>query len=145
KMNLVFGSYGQTWHLPVPIALILIVGVLAPAFGWGLDTILFRKLREAGSVVRIVATIGVLIALEGLAALIWGTTSKLTPKYFFPTHVFHVGGFTAPAQHILAILLTLGLALGLVAFLKFSPLGVKLRAVVDRPAVSRLRGLPSPA
>src|SRR5206468_12325731 len=101
EMNLVFGKYDQHWHIPAALALLLLVGVAAPAFGWFLDVILFRRIRDAGAVVRIVATIGVLIALQGLAAVIWPSSSnRLTPFPIFPTKVFTIGGFSAPTPYI---------------------------------------------
>ena len=33
QLKLVVGHYDQRWHLPAVVALLLVVGVLAPAFG----------------------------------------------------------------------------------------------------------------
>src|SRR5437016_14509703 len=33
KVNLILGVWSMRWHLPAPIALVLVVGVLAPLFG----------------------------------------------------------------------------------------------------------------
>jgi branched-chain amino acid transport system permease protein len=144
RVNLVFLVYDQTWHLPVPLGMILTVGVLAPAFGWGLNQVLFRHLRTASSVVKIVASIGLLIALsQGLAGVMWGGATTLTPRSIFPEKIFVFGGFRATLQEILTVLLALALAGGLLAFLRYSTLGVRMRAVVDRPDVSELMGVDS--
>src|SRR5947208_17074990 len=79
QMNLLFGHYTQTWKLPSVVALVLVVGVVAPAVGWILDAVLFRRLRDVGAVVKIVATIGVLIALQGVAGIVWGNGENLRP------------------------------------------------------------------
>src|SRR5947208_1492367 len=105
SMNLLFGHYTQTWKLPSVVALILVVAVIAPAFGWMLDAVLFRRLRDQSTVVKIVATIGVLIALQGAAALIWGGTQTLKPNWLFPQHVFSAGGVLFPEQHLLTLVL----------------------------------------
>ena len=141
SMNLLFGHYTQMWKLPSVVALILVVAVIAPAFGWMLDAVLFRRLRDQSTVVKIVATIGVLIALQGAAALIWGGTQTLKPNWLFPQHVFSAGGVLFPEQYLITLVLVVGLALALMAFLKFSPLGIRMRAVVDRPDVSELMGI----
>src|SRR5207247_1066406 len=62
SMNLVVGVYDMRWHLPVGIALPLVLLVLAPLFGALLEAALFRKLRDAGAVVQIVATIRLLVS-----------------------------------------------------------------------------------
>ena len=142
-MNFAIGKYNQTWTLPAAIALILVVGLAAPALGWGLDKVLFRKIRDAGNVVKIVATIGILIAFQGLAPLIWGSSSRLTPHPIFPTHVFEIGGFRAPFPSVATIMVAVGLAAALLGFLRFSPLGIRMRAVVDRPDVAELMGVDS--
>jgi len=142
-MNLVFFHYTQTWKLPSVVALLLVVGVLAPATGWFLDAALFRKLRDTGMVVKIVATIGILIALQGLAGVVWGQSHALHPSFLFPQHTYSLGGVLFPETHLITLLLVVALALGLIAFLRFSPLGVRMRAVVDRPDVSELMGVNS--
>src|SRR5207237_5509107 len=108
-----------------------------------LDALLFRRLRDTGTVVKIVATIGVLIALQGLAGVIWSQSSQLRPEFMFPRHTFSLAGILFPSEHLITLLLIVGLAVGLVLFLKFSPLGVRMRAVVDRPDVSELMGVDS--
>ncbi|MFN2545732.1 MAG: hypothetical protein ABR600_14340 [Actinomycetota bacterium] len=146
RMNLVFGHYTQTFKLPTPVALVVVVGILAPAAGWLLDAVLFRRLRDTGTVVRIVATIGVLIALQGVAGVVWGAAAELRPNFVFPhTQVYTVGGVLLPQQHLITLLVVVVLGLGLVAFLRYSPLGVRMRAVVDRPDVSELMGVNSGA
>ena len=67
RMNLVVGVYDMRWHLPDAAALALVVLVVAPLFGAGLDALLFRRVRDAGAAVQMVVTIGLLISLFGLA------------------------------------------------------------------------------
>ena len=87
-MNLVVGVYTMHWHLPSGVALLLVVLVLAPAFGALLDVILFRRLRDAGAAVQIVATIGLLLSMQGLAGVIWGSATTLTPHSLLGSHIF---------------------------------------------------------
>jgi ABC-type branched-subunit amino acid transport system permease subunit len=144
RVSLIFFVYDQSWRLPIPVALLLVVGVLAPAFGWGLDALLFRRLRNASSVVKIVATIGVLIALsQGLVGVMWGGATTLSPASIWPRHIFALGSFRTTLQDVLTILLAFVLAGGLLAFLRYSPLGIRMRAVVDRPQLSETMGIDS--
>ncbi len=143
QVDFVVTTYSQHWHLPVVVALVLVVGVLAPAFGFVMDRVLFRKLRHAASVVKIVATIGVLISLIGLAGVVWGQGTTLVPRSIFGQHVFAAGGFRATLAEFASVALAIGLAVALMLFLRFSPLGIRMRAVVDRAEVAELMGIDS--
>jgi branched-chain amino acid transport system permease protein len=143
RVGLVRFDYDQTWHLPSGVALVTVVGVLAPAFGWFLDAVLFRRLRNAGEVVKVVATIGLLVALQGLAGVMWGAGTTLKPTSIFSDRVLAAGDFRAEVEQIATILLTVVLCAVLVAFLRFTPLGVRMRAVVDSAELSELSGIDS--
>lgn len=143
QIGLVAFDYDQTWRLPTGVALVLVVGVLAPLFGWLLDLVLFRRLRDAGEVVKIVATIGLLVVLQGAAGVMWGAATTLSPTSIFSTHVFTAGGFRASLEQISSIAISGVLAVGLVVFLRYSPLGVRMRAVVDRAEVAEMAGVDS--
>lgn len=141
RVSLVAFDYTQTWRVPQGLALVLVVGLLAPAFGWTLDRVLFRRMRDAGEVVKIVATIGLLVALQGVAGVVWGTATTLTPHSLFSSRVLRAGGFTATLGDLGSTALTGALAVGLLLFLRYSPLGVRMRAVVDSPDVAELTGI----
>src|SRR5437764_9349007 len=142
SMNLVVGVYDMRWHLPVGIALPLVLLVLAPLFGALLEAALFRKLRDAGAVVQIVATIGLLVSLFGLAGVFWGSATTLRAESLFGDHVFSPRpALHFSAQGVATILLVIALCLGLLAFLRFSPLGIRMRAVVDRPELAEVMGV----
>jgi branched-chain amino acid transport system permease protein len=142
RVNLVFFVHDQRWRVPVPVALILVIGVLAPAMGLGLHRVLFRGLGSAGSLVKIVATIGVLVSLIGVAGVVW-SNQTLTPRSIFPQAALGIGEFRATVEEIATILLAIALSIALMAFLRFSSLGVRMRAVVDRPDVAELMGVDS--
>lgn len=143
RIGLVAFEYDQTWNLPTGVALVVTVGVMAPAFGWMLDRLLFRRLRDAGEVVKIVATIGLLVALQGIAGVVWGAATTLTPTSIFSPRTFSAGDFRASLEQVASIGVTVALAVGLLAFLRYSPLGVRMRAVVDNADVAELTGVDS--
>jgi len=142
-VNLVAFTYDQTWKLPTPLAFVAVVAVIAPFFGWLFHRLLFRHLRNAGEVVKVVVTIGLLVALQGLAGVMWGAATTLTPTSIFSTHVFTAGSFRATGEQIAAVLITGALCVLLLGFLRYTKLGVRMRAVVDRPDVAELAGVDS--
>ena len=76
---------------PAVTAALLVVCVLAPGLGWGLDRLMFRRLARVGESAQIVATIGLLVALPAaglwtvellgiaICAIVWLFTRQLTP------------------------------------------------------------------
>jgi branched-chain amino acid transport system permease protein len=140
-VNLVVFTYDQTWKVPTVLAFVLVVGVIAPLFGWLFHQTLFRHLRDAGEVVKIVVTIGLLVAIQGIAGVMWGAATTLSPTSIFSTHVFTAGTFRATGEQIATVDITGLLCVVLLAFLRYSGVGVRMRAVVDRPEVAELTGV----
>jgi len=143
RLNLVFMTYDQSWRLPRVVGLALVVLVVAPAFGWALELILFSKLRRAGSLVQIVATIGLFVSLQGIAGVVWGAATTLTPRSLFPHHSFTAGDFRASSEQIATVLIVVALCIGLLMFLRFSVMGVRMRAVVDRTELAEMMAVDS--
>jgi len=138
KLRLLVGDYTMKWHLPPILALLLVLLVLAPATGALLDIVLFRQLRKAGGVVQIVATIGLLISGLGVAGVVWGGASPLHPTYVFPHHLWRLFDIPVASEELITFLVVIAVAAGLIAFLRWSPLGVRMRAVVNRPELAEL-------
>lgn len=143
RLNLVVMVYDQSWRLPRGLALAVVVLVLAPAMGLGLELVLFSKLRRAGSLVQIVATIGLFVSLQGVAGVVWGSGTTLSPRSLFPHRSFTIGSFRASSEELATVLIVLVLCVALLAFLRFSVLGVRMRAVVDRSELAELMAVDS--
>src|SRR3954468_12331778 len=60
----------EVWNWPIIPALLLSVFVLAPALGLLLERFVFRQLRTASPVAKLVVTIGLAVALPSLFDLI---------------------------------------------------------------------------
>jgi branched-subunit amino acid ABC-type transport system permease component len=141
RMHLVVMEYDQHWKLPRLLALAVVLLVMAPLLGAGLDAALFRRLRTAGATVQIVATIGLLIAFQGVAGVVWTNASTLAPRSIFPRRPVHFLGSSIASDELYTLLTVIVLAVALLAFLRYSPLGVRMRAVVDRKEVAQLMGV----
>ncbi|HMC71742.1 MAG TPA: hypothetical protein VKJ07_21470, partial [Mycobacteriales bacterium] len=116
--------------------------VFAPAFGVLLERVVFRPLqrRFASPAEALVATIGILVLLLGIAYAVWGQQTR-HPTSLFPTRVLHPGSLTLHLDAFLdlAVVLIGTGALGLA--LRVTPLGTQIRAVVDRRDLAELAGI----
>jgi branched-chain amino acid transport system permease protein len=143
SVNLLLGSYTQTWRMPVGFALPLVLLVLAPLGGWALNVALFRKLRSLGSLIQIVATIGTMISFIGLVSVVWTGNTTLVPiAVVDPNGVIRWGnGFVVTIPQIVAFAVVIVSCIALMAFLRYSRIGVQMRATVDRPELAETMGI----
>ncbi|MEU5343530.1 ATP-binding cassette domain-containing protein [Streptomyces sp. NPDC020766] len=138
----------------VPTA-VLLVCVAAPALGWGLDRLMFRKLARVGETAQIVATIGLLVALPALGLWIVelledaGTSVKPAENQFglpgvgpSPAKSWQLAdGVGIDSDQLITWVATAVVAVGLWVLMRHTPLGLKLRAAVDDRSLVELRGL----
>jgi branched-chain amino acid transport system permease protein len=125
----------------VPAVLVSVV-LAGPALGALLYLLLFRHLRPASSLIRIVSTIGVSVALPAIALLLFGnqtisTAPGLAPE---PVHVYRIFGATASLNQVIALACVLGVVIIGTAVLRLTRTGLRVRAMVDTPAMTSLSG-----
>ncbi|HET8605667.1 MAG TPA: branched-chain amino acid ABC transporter permease [Gaiellaceae bacterium] len=119
--------------------------VLALAFvgGVGVHTVVIRPLARAPELTIVMATIALLVVLNGLAGWIWGPDEKVVGSPF-PNNSWNVGGVLVSEQSVGVIAITLGCVLVLWLFFRFTKVGLALRASAVNPQASRVLGVRVP-
>jgi branched-chain amino acid transport system permease protein len=116
---------------------------LAVAFvgGAAIERVLIRPVENRPEIVMVIVTIGLLIALNGLAGWIWGADLKVfdTP---FPSRTVDIGGVAISLEHVGTFLACLLTVLAVWLFFRFTTVGLAMRAVAVNPSASRLVGVP---
>ncbi|MFG2388037.1 ATP-binding cassette domain-containing protein [Streptomyces lavendulae] len=144
---------GLGW--PAVPAALLVVCVLAPGLGWGLDRLMFRRLARAGESAQIVATIGLLVALP--AAGLWavelladaGAPVRPAENQFglpgvgpSPARSWRLAdGVGVDSDQLITWAVTAVVAAALWVLLRHTRLGLRLRASVDDRSLTELRGI----
>jgi branched-chain amino acid transport system permease protein len=136
----VFWQLRWGWNWPTPVALIVVIGVLAPLFGCAVEKLLMRNLADASEATKLAVTIGLLISLQGAALWIWNPqTSRPFPAFYVNDKVSLFGVYVTWTQ-----LITVGTFVLCVAVLWFilyrTRIGIDMRAVVDNRALLMLFG-----
>jgi branched-subunit amino acid ABC-type transport system permease component len=117
--------------------------IFAALLGLFLELAIFRWVRTRPQVVKAVITIGVLLALQSAASLIWKNNQYHLPIYVAPqSWSMTVADVPIGANSAVIIVVSLGLAFGLAAFLRYTSLGRAMRAVSDSPVSASLWGVP---
>jgi branched-chain amino acid transport system permease protein len=134
------------WEFRVDIGLPTIVGILltvlvaAPLMGVLIERLIMRFLTDSPIVAQLVVTIGLMLALMGLAASIWNPITPHTIPTFFGSSGFHIGSTFLPYYRVVTI--ASGIAIGLLLrfLLYHTRLGITMRAVVDNRDLTVLNG-----
>ncbi len=130
------------WGLPSWVAAIVVLAVLAPALGMALERWVFRPLqrRFATPAESLVASIGLLVLLLGVAFVVWGAQGR-HPSSLFPQKVLHPASLTLHVDafaNLAVVVLGTGI---LTVVLRLTSLGTEIRAVVDRRDLAELSGV----
>jgi branched-chain amino acid transport system permease protein len=119
---------------------VLVAVAAAAAIGWATYRGALVPARRASDVSLIIITIGVSIALRGLALLAWGSQPLAVPPFSAGPPV-DVGGAVLSRQDLWVLGLTVLVMLGLAAFFGRTLLGAALRATAMNRDASRLVGI----
>jgi len=123
-------------------AAVLSILVLAPAFGLFLWIVLFRLVQRSTTLIKIVTTIGLGITIPYVAVLLYGDDTidfspGLAPE---PVATYRVFGVAVTLDQVIILLCVIGvLGIGFVV-VRTTLLGLRVRAVVDSPALMSLSG-----
>jgi branched-chain amino acid transport system permease protein len=130
----------QNWG--IPYAALLSILVAGPALGVLLYFMLFRFLRLSSPLVKVVATLGLLVAIPALSTLIFGTQAissapGLAPQ---PVRVFNFIGVAVTLDQVIVYACVVATVVVGSAVLRYTDVGLKVRALVDSPAMTALSG-----
>lgn len=128
------------WGWPAPIALLLALGVLAPAIGLVIDRVIMRGLRGTGEATRLVVSISLMVGLIALANIIWEPSRSRPMSTFFQGRRIKVFVTTITYHQAITILVALVVAAGLRWLLYRTRSGVSMRANVDDGTLTLLNG-----
>jgi branched-chain amino acid transport system permease protein len=130
----------QSWGI-VPAAVVSIV-LVSPAIGVFLYFALFRFLRLSSPLIKVVATLGLLVAIPAIATLIFGSQAILKAPGLAPepVRVFVFLGVPVTMDQIIVYVCVAATVVLGASVLRYTDVGLKVRAMVDSPAKTALSG-----
>ena len=129
----------QGW--PGPIALIVVLLIVAPAFGALIERFLMRGLRTASFGTSLVVTVGLMVGLIGAANAIWSPTEARQMSGFFGSSSgMSIGPVFVTTHEFITIFVGVAVAVGLWLLLSKTRIGIAMRAVVDDRNLIALNG-----
>ena len=134
----VFYDLWASQHVPWPLAAAASVAGLGLLFGIGLER-LARNLSSAPPAVIVVATIGLLLGIEGIISAHYGPETQLV-KSFLPTSTFRLPGVNVGWDQLVVVVTGIGASAALALTLARTRIGTAMRAVVDDPDLLEITG-----
>lgn len=124
-----------------PAAVVSIV-LASPALGVLLYLALFRLLALASTLIKIVTTVGLSVALAAIATMLFGSAPinvapGLAPQ---PVKVFHVDGVPVDMNKVTVYIAVVAVVVIGTLVLRYTDVGLRVRAMVDSPAMTSLSG-----
>ncbi len=124
-------------------AFLMAVVVVAPLLGLVLERFIFRHLRTAPAVAKLVASLGLLVALPQIVALWIGSDAAYGVPTIWPNQfgVYHFLDYAVDGNEIATIIATVVSVVGLTLLFRYSSVGLRMRAVVESPRMTALAGI----
>jgi branched-chain amino acid transport system permease protein len=128
------------WGWPTPVSLIVVLLVLAPAFGLLLEAVIMRGLQGTSEATKLVVSISLLAFMIGLANIVWEPGISRPMEQFFPGETLDLGVTTITYHQAITIVAAVLVAVGLRFLLYRTRIGVSMRANVDDRSLALLNG-----
>jgi branched-chain amino acid transport system permease protein len=131
-------------HLPTAalIAVALLTAMLVCGLlGMGIEKVAYQPLLSASRLSILITALGVSIALENGAMLLWGAGFQTYPTNILTQAGFQVAGVSVSYVQLGMIVLSLLLMVGLVLFVQRTPVGMAMRALAMDQDAARLMGI----
>jgi branched-chain amino acid transport system permease protein len=133
------------WGWPVPLALLVVLGLMAPLFGAGVERLLIRPLHGASVDLTLVITLGLLLFLLGAANYVWDQQeARVLPPFFAGKQPVEVFGVNVSWAQVLIVVVAFTVAIALRMLFVRTRIGIAMRGVVDDPDLCAMTGA-SPA
>lgn len=128
---------------PIVPAFILAVFVVSPLLGLILDRFVFRFLRGASPIGKLVSALGLLVALPQVVQIWLGPsqTFGITGIWWDDNALYHFGDYALEGRQMAILVSTAVVVLLLVALFRWTAIGLQMRAVVESPRLTELAGV----
>jgi ABC-type branched-subunit amino acid transport system ATPase component/branched-subunit amino acid ABC-type transport system permease component len=101
--------------------------------------LVMRPLRNASTVARAIASLGVLILIQGIVALKWAELPR-NVNAIFPNHVYTVDNIVIPSDRLYLFAIAVALTVVLWAVYRFTPVGLAIRASAENQRAASTLG-----
>ncbi len=142
----VYTKLVQNEQLPVWLAFLLSVVVLAPLLGLIFDRFLFRKIPNTNATAKLVTGIALFVGIPALLPVLFGSQNQYnSPSILFNpnTVYFRVAQTPVNGIYLSSVVVTAAVLVALVVLMRFTNLGLQMRGAVESRRLVQLDGVNS--
>ena len=133
---MVYASASLPLYISIPLVLLMTV-----ILGVSVERIAYKPLRQAPRMSIMISAIGVSYLLQNFATYYTGGLPRSYPTIPFISDIITIGSVTTSWITLLTPVLTLALVIGLVALIKYTKMGMAMRAVSKDFETAQLMGI----
>jgi branched-chain amino acid transport system permease protein len=133
---MVLEFHGFPFYVAFPGAL-----VFAVLLGFLLEFAVLRRAKEPNVLGMIIITIGLEMILMGIVSWKFGADPKTMPFPIGPYESVSIGGIFISSLEVLTFFVSLIIMIVLFLFLRYSKLGIAMKATQQNPTAARLMGI----
>jgi len=127
---------------PPVLGFVVAVLIGGPLLGLLLNQLLYRHLRTAPAIAKLVTSLGLLVAIPQVVKLWFGTSPAYSPPGLIRSdRLFLSGELTLNVNEVTTIAATIIVVVGLSVLFRKTNLGLQMRAVVESPRMTELNGV----
>jgi branched-chain amino acid transport system permease protein len=135
-----YWQFAVDWAWPEPVAVIVILFVMAPLFGAGVERVIIRGLQDVTEVTRLIVSVSLLFGVFQLANIIWAPEVGRRMPAFFEGNTLDLGVYVLTWHEAIIIVSAIATAIALRFLLFGTRRGIAMRAVVDDRDLTQLNG-----
>lgn len=142
----VYTKLVQNEQLPVWLAFLLSVVILAPLLGLIFDRFLFRKIPNTNATAKLVTGIALFVGIPALLPVLFGSQNQYnSPSILFDpnTVYFRVAQTPVNGIYLSSVVVTAVVLVALVVLMRFTNLGLQMRGAVESRRLVQLDGVNS--
>jgi branched-subunit amino acid ABC-type transport system permease component len=135
-----FHQLRQEHGVPWPVAAVISVLGFGVVAGLLMEQ-LARSLANVPTSQKLVATVGLVVGVPALVALLYGSSAKRFDPLLTQRTAFTISGVNVTTENVVVVVFGLASAVALYVFFNYSRLGRAMRGVVDDPDLLGLTGV----
>jgi branched-subunit amino acid ABC-type transport system permease component len=142
----VYTKLVQSDGLPIWLAFLISVVVLAPLLGLIFDRYLFRKIPNTNTTAKLVTGIALFVGIPALLPVLFGSANQYnSPSILFNpnTVYFRVANTPINGIYLSSVVVTVVVLVALVILMRFTNLGLQMRGAVESRRLVQLDGVNS--
>jgi branched-chain amino acid transport system permease protein len=111
-----------------------------------IDRVVYKPMRDRGSIALLIASIGVALALRYTIVFVWSTSTRGVTAVgveSLPSYSIPIVDYTINLHEITMVVAAVALMLGIHVLLQFTKLGKAMRAMADNKDLAQVTGIPT--